>query len=254
METTRDQSIVQFLVDVADNLVDDFDVVELLTKLTERCVNLLGISAAGVMLASPPDELRLVASSNDAMQVVELFELQANEGPCLDAFRTGERVRHHSLGSGSGPWPQFSKVAVAAGFRSVSALPLRLRDTTIGALNLFSVEESPMDEGDLLVARAFADLATISVIQHGATTEARRVNEQLSGALASRVVIEQAKGVIAERADIEIPEAFSRLRTYARSHSLLLAEVAQIAIDGTLDPEAWTSPTSMILGAPGQSD
>ncbi len=243
METTRDQSIVKTLVEIADNLVDDFDIVELLTELTDRCVNLLGISAAGVMLAGPPEELRLVASSSEAMQLVELFELQANEGPCLDAFRTGERVEHHKLREGSGRWPQFSEVALTAGFRSVSALPLRLRETTVGALNLFSVEELPMDESDALVARGFADLATISILQYGASNEAQRINEQLSGALASRVVIEQAKGVIAERAGIEIPEAFTRLRTYARSHAILLSEVAQAAIDGTLDPGAWASPT-----------
>jgi transcriptional regulator with GAF, ATPase, and Fis domain len=242
VEPTRDQSIVRFLVDIADNLVENFDVVELLTKLTERCVNLLAVSASGVMLASPPDELRLVASSSEAMQVVELFELQANEGPCLDAFRTGEPVAHRGLRAGSEPWPQFSKVAVAAGFRSVSALPLRLRDATIGALNLFSIEEPSMSESDVLVARAFADLATISLLQHGATSEAQRVNEQLSGALASRVVIEQAKGVIAERASIEIEDAFTRLRSYARSHSLLLADVARAAVDGALAPEAWAAP------------
>jgi transcriptional regulator with GAF, ATPase, and Fis domain len=242
METNRDASIVKTLVDIADNLVDDFDVVELLTELTHRCVNLLGISAAGVMLAWPPDELRLVASSSEAMQLVELFELQANEGPCMDAFRTGERVEHERLGDGTGPWPRFSEVALAAGFRSVSALPLRLRDATIGALNLFSVEELPMDEDNALVARGFADLATISILQHGASNEAQRINEQLSSALASRVLIEQAKGVIAERAGIEITEAFTRLRSYARSHSLLLADVAQAAIDGTLDPRGWSSP------------
>jgi GAF domain-containing protein len=239
VEPTREQFIVQSLVDIADNLVDDFDVVEVLTKLADRCVNLLGVSAAGVMIAAPPDELRLVASSSEAMEVVELFELQADEGPCLDAFRSGERVEDENLRPGSGPWPRFAAVALAAGFRSVAALPLRLRDTTIGALNLFNVEESPMDDDDALVARALADLATISVIQHGATTESQRLNEQLSGALASRIVIEQAKGIIAERAGVEIPEAFARLRNYARSHSLLLADVAQSAIDGTLDPRAW---------------
>jgi GAF domain-containing protein len=244
VETTRDRAIVKTLVDIADNLVDDFDVVDLLTELTDRCVNVLGISAAGVMLAWPPDELRLVASSSETMQVVELFELQANEGPCLDAFRTGERVGHETLREGSEPWPEFSRVALAAGFRSVSALPLRLRESTIGALNLFSVEELPMTESDAMVARGFADLATISIIQHGASNEAQRLNEQLSGALASRVVIEQAKGVIAERAGIEIAEAFSRLRSYARSHSLLLADVAQAAIDGALDAGAWASPAS----------
>lgn len=241
MEPTREHLVVQSLVDIADNLVDDFDVVDMLTKLADRCVELLGISAAGVMLAAPPDELRLVASSNEAMQVVELFELQADEGPCLDAFRSGERVESESLQSGMGPWPLFTEVALSAGFRSVAALPLRLRDTTIGALNLFGVEAYPMDERDAQVGRALADLAAISVLQHGATTQAQRVNEQLSGALASRVVIEQAKGVIAERAGIEIPDAFSLLRNYARSHALLLANVAQAAIDGTLDPEAWAS-------------
>jgi transcriptional regulator with GAF, ATPase, and Fis domain len=230
VDTTREQHIVQALVDIVDNLVDHFDVVELLTNLADRCVNVLGVSAAGVMLESPPDELRLVASSSEAMQVVEMFELQANEGPCLDAFRTGERVGHEKLQSGSGPWPQFSKVALASGFRSVSALPLRLRDATIGALNLFSVEELPMDERDVLVARAFADLATISILQHGTVNEGQQLNEQLAGALASRIVIEQAKGVIAERTGIEVAEAFSRLRNYARSRSMLLTDIAQAAI------------------------
>jgi hypothetical protein len=128
------------------------------------------------------------------MQVVEMFELQANEGPCLDAFRTGERVGDEKLQSGSGPWPQVSKVALASGFRSVSALPLRLRDATIRALNLFSIEELPKDECDVLVARAFADLATITILQHGIVIEGQELNEQLAGALASRIVIEQAKG------------------------------------------------------------
>ena len=125
MDTNRDQAIVKLLVDIADNLVDDFDIVELLSELTERCVNLLGVSAA-LMLASP-EELRLVASSSEAMHVVELFELQANEGPCLDAFRTGEQVGHESLRSGSGPWPQILKGGrcgrVPIGVHAPSSLP-----------------------------------------------------------------------------------------------------------------------------------
>src|SRR5205807_8235429 len=124
-----------------------------------------------------------------------LFELQANEGPCLDAFRTGERVEHENLRAGTGRWPQFSTAALEAGFRSAFALPLRLREVTIGGLNLFSTEQAPMDERNVIVARAFADLATISVLQHRAATEAQRVNEQLNHALMSRIVIEQAKGV-----------------------------------------------------------
>ena len=156
-----------------------------------------------------------MASSSEAMRLLELFELQEQEGPCLDAFRTGERVRHENLDAGSGRWPSFSAAALQAGFASASALPLRLRDVTIGALNLLSVTRAPMDEADVIVARAFADLAALSIVQHRASAEAQRLNEQLSGALTSRVVIEQAKGVICERADVDLAQAFSRLRAYA---------------------------------------
>lgn len=235
----READVVQSLVDMADTLTSDYDVVDLLTGLADRCVNLLGVSAAGVMLASPRGDLRLVASSSEAMRVLEVFELQAEEGPCLDAFRTGDRVAHENLHARTGRWPRFATVAVEAGFRSAFALPLRLRDMTIGALNLFSRDETPMDEADVLVARAFADLAAISVLQDRATTEHQRVNEQLNHALTSRVVIEQAKGVIFERAGIDMAEAFSRMRNYARNHNLLLTDVAQAAVDGTLDPMAW---------------
>jgi GAF domain-containing protein len=242
--TSREASIVQSLVEMADTLVGDFDVIDLLTGLAHRCVNVLGVSAAGVMLASPTGELRLIASSNETMRVLELFELQEQEGPCLEAFRTAEAVGHEILTVGSGRWPRFTAVAVAAGFQSVSALPLRLRDSTVGALNLFSVDAAPMAEQDVVVARAFADLAAISIIQHGAATEAQRVNEQLTHALTSRIVIEQAKGVIFERAGIDLPEAFARLRDYARGNNLRLTDVAQAAIDGTLDPRAWAADES----------
>jgi transcriptional regulator with GAF, ATPase, and Fis domain len=237
---SRESSVVQSLVEMADNLVGDFDVVDLLTGLAERCVSLLGISAAGVMVASSRGELRLVASSSEAMRVLELFELQTHEGPCLDAFRTGERVEHEDLHAGSGRWPRFATVALEAGFQSVFALPLRLRDVTIGALNLFSVGRDPMDEADVVVARAFADLATISVLQNDVATGTQRLNEQLSNALTSRTIIEQAKGVVFERVgDIDMTEAFSRLRKFARDHNQRLTDVAQAAIDGSLDTQAW---------------
>ena len=240
----READVVRSLVEMADTLVDDFDVVDLLTGLADRCVKLLGVSAAGVMLASPAGRLGLVASSSEAMRLLELFELQAQEGPCLDAFRTGERVGPATLEAGSGHWPSFSAAARDAGFRSASALPLRLRDTTLGALNLLSATAAPVAEADLVVARAFADLATLSIIQHRASSEAQRLNEQLTNALTSRIVIEQAKGVIAERAGTGLAEAFSRLRTYARNHNRRLTDVAQAAIDGTLDPQAWALPAA----------
>ncbi|MGA3218263.1 MAG: GAF and ANTAR domain-containing protein [Acidimicrobiales bacterium] len=235
----REESLIRSLVEMADTLVDTYDVIDLLTGLADRCVSLLGASAAGVMLASPQGDLRLVASSSEAMRVLEVFELQAQEGPCLDAFNTGARVEHEMLRAATGRWPRFSAVAIEAGFQSASALPLRLRQVTVGALNLFHVGPEPMDERDVVVAQAFADLATISVLQRRAATEAQRLNEQLSGALTSRVVIEQAKGVISERAGLDLAEAFSRLRAYARNHNLLLTDVAQAAVEGTLDPLAW---------------
>jgi len=239
---TREADVVRSLVEMADTLVDDYDVVDLLTGVADRCVSLLGVSAAGVMLASPAGSLALVASSSEAMRLLELFELQQQEGPCLDAFRTGERVGHENLDAGSGRWPSFSAAALQVGFQSASALPLRLRDVTLGALNLLSVTRAPMKEADVIVARAFADLATLSIVQYRASAEAQRLNEQLSGALTSRVVIEQAKGVISERADVDLAEAFSRLRAYARNHNLRLTDVARAAIDGTLDPLAWIPP------------
>src|SRR5208283_2262020 len=239
------------VAEMADTLVDDYDVVDLLTGLADRCVSVLGVSAAGVMLASPAGKLGLVASSSEAMRLLELFELQAEEGPCLDAFRTGERVGPENLEVGPPRWPLFCAAAYRAGFRSASALPLRLRDTTLGAMNLLSATAAPMAEADLIVARAFADLAALSIVQHRASAEAQRLTEQLSYALTSRIVIEQAKGVIAERAGTSLAEAFSRLRAYARNHNLRLTEVAQAAIDGTLDPQAWAPPSRLPARPPG---
>src|SRR6266478_3371933 len=161
---SRESDVVRSLVEMADTLVDDYDVVDLLTGLADRCVSLLGVSAAGVMLASPAGTLGLVASSSEAMRLLELFELQAQEGPCLDAFRTGETVQHENLQAGTGRWPLFSAAALQAGFASALALPLRLREATLGALNLLRVTRPPMDEADIIVARPFAALATLSII------------------------------------------------------------------------------------------
>jgi GAF domain-containing protein len=237
---TREADVVRSLVEMADTLVDDFDIVDLLTGLAGRCVNLLGVSAAGVMLASPEGSLGLVASSSEAMRLLELFELQTQEGPCLDAFRSGELIGPENLDDEACPWSVFSPAAVMAGYRSALALPLRLRNATLGALNLLSVTRTPMPAADVIVARAFADLAALSIVQHRAAAEAQRLNEQLSVALTSRVVIEQAKGVISERAGVDLAEAFARLRSYARSNNRRLTDVAEAAVDGTLDRKAWT--------------
>ena len=238
---TRETLLAQTLVQLADNLVDDFDVVELLTLVSDRCVEILDVSAAGLMLAGPDGELRAMASSSEDMFVLELFELQAQEGPCLDAYRTGRPVVNHDLSASDGPWTRFAPEAVRAGFGSVHALPMRLRGAVIGALNLFRSERGKMTEEDLAIAQAFADVATIAILQHRITTEAQTLNEQLNHALNSRIVIEQAKGILSERLGLDMPAAFARLRNHARRHNLRLADLARDVISGqvtaaSLDP------------------
>jgi len=234
----REALLAQTLVELADTLVDDFDVVELLTLLADRCIEVLGVSAAGLILVSPEGDLRVMASSSEAMRVLELFELQAEEGPCMDCFRTGSPVVQHDLAAAADRWSHFAPEALAAGFRSAHALPMRLRGTTLGALNLFGTEPGSMVDSDLVAAQAFADVATIALLQHRAAVEAQLLNEQLRHALNSRIAIEQAKGVLAERLGIDMEQAFARLRQYARSHNLRLVDVAGDVVSGALPSSA----------------
>jgi GAF domain-containing protein len=226
--------LARTLVELADTLVDDFDVVDLLTRLVAGCVEVLDVQAAGIMLASTDGHLRVMASSSEAMRVLELFELQAQEGPCLDSYRAGVPVVNQDLAADNGRWPRFAVEALGAGFQSVHALPMRLRGSVIGALNLFRIGPGEMGPADLDVAQAFADVATIALLQHRAASEAQVINEQLTHALNSRVVIEQAKGMVAERLDLDMEASFATLRSYARNHNLRLVDIAEGVISGTL--------------------
>jgi GAF domain-containing protein len=233
---TREPALARTLVELADTLVDDFDVVDLLTRLADGCVEVLDVEAAGIMLAAPDGQLRVMASSSEAMRVLELFEVQAQEGPCLDAHRVGLPVVNQDLSAADGRWPLFAAEAVAAGFHSAHALPMRLRGSVIGALNLFRTGPGEMGPTDIVVAQAFADVATIAILQHRAALEAQVINEQLTHALNSRIVIEQAKGMVAERLNLDMELSFATLRNHARSHNLRLADVADAVIDGTIAP------------------
>jgi GAF domain-containing protein len=239
---TRESVLVKTMVELADSLVDDFDIVELLTTLTERCVEVLDIAASGIMLAAPGGELRAMTSSNDAMRVVELFELQSQEGPCLDCFQSGRPVVNQDLAALNGRWPHFAPVAVAAGFRAADAIPMRLRGTVIGALNLFRTEAGSLNEDDVAVAQALADVATIAILQHRNANDLDVVNAQLRTALDSRIIIEQAKGMVAARARVPMDQAFTRLRSHARNHNQRLADVASNVVEGTLDPDTMAAP------------
>jgi len=234
----REALLARTFVELADTLVDHFDVVDLLTLLAERCVETLTVSASGVMLVAAEGNLRVVASSSEAMRVVELFELQHEEGPCLDCYRQGEAVLNQDLAATDNRWPRFAPVAIEAGFRIVHALPMRLRGSIIGALNLFQTDTRTIEAADVLAGQALADIATIAVLQHRAALEAQVVNAQLTYALNSRIVIEQAKGVLAERAGLGMEQAFTKLRNHARNHNLRLVDVAEHVIDGTLPAAA----------------
>lgn len=231
----RETMLARALVELADNLVADFDVAELLIVLTDRCVDVLDVAAAGIMLASPAGDLRVMASSSEEMRLLELFELQAHEGPCLDCYSTGEPVVNVDLGGGDPRWPLFAARATAAGFRSVHALPMRLRGAVLGALNMFNVDTGRMRPADMAAGQALADVATIAILQHRAALEAKLLNEQLNEALNTRIVIEQAKGVIAERRGVDMTAAFAVLRDHARTHNLRLADVARDVTEGRQD-------------------
>jgi GAF domain-containing protein len=227
--------LTRTFVELADSLVADFDVVDVLTLLTSRCVEVLGVAAAGLMLVGIDGNLRVMASSSEGMRVLELFELQSQQGPCLDCYQTGLPVSNVDLATARRRWPRFTPEAIAAGFRTVHALPMRLRGNVIGALNLFHQDPDEMEESDVEAAQALADVATIAILQHRAAIEAQVLNEQLHLALNGRIIIEQAKGIVAERRHLNMEEAFYALRNHARNRRLMLVDVANGVIDGSFD-------------------
>jgi GAF domain-containing protein len=224
-------------VEIVDTLVDDFDVIEVLTLLTSRSVELLEAAAAGILLADTTGRLRVIGASTEEIQLLELFQIQNDEGPCLDCFNSGNVVLNDNLG-GTSPWPKFAAESVRAGFSSVCAVPLRLKDVILGCLNLFMSEPVRLSDTDVALAQALADVASIAIVQDRATREAAIREGQLQHALLSRVVIEQAKGMIAERGGHEMADAFERLRAFARNSNRGLTEVAEALVAGTLSVDS----------------
>lgn len=233
--TSREQLLASTFVNLADTLVADFDVIDFLHTLATRSVELLDADAAGIMLADGQGGLHVMASSTEEARLLELYELQNNEGPCLDCYRTGRPVAREDLPAMRSSWPAFTKEPQGLGFHSAQALPMRLRDETIGALNLFRLEPGRLTEADLGIGQAMADVATVGLIQERAIAASEQLAIQLQTALSSRVQLEQAKGVLAQRAGLRMDEAFQVMRAYARSHNRRLSDVAAHIIDGTLD-------------------
>jgi transcriptional regulator with GAF, ATPase, and Fis domain len=231
---SREQRITQVFIELADTLVDEFDVVDFLRTLAEVSVELLDVDAAGLMLADEDGVLRVIASSDDQVELLELFELQQDEGPCPECFRTGSPVVNVDLGH----WPEFAAAAAAGGYASAHALPLRLRRQVIGALNLFRTSTEPLGEDDIALGQALSDIATIGLLHERQLRGQQVLAEQLQHALSSRVLIEQAKGMLAERADLSLSEAFTAMRSYARGTGQRLSVVAHGVLDGSLETSA----------------
>lgn len=227
MTIDREQAVTQAFVSIANSLVDAFDVVELLSGLTTDCARMLDIASAGLLLADPRGTLHVVAASSERTQNLELFQLQRDEGPCLDCFHHGTPVTVEDLEKESVRWPQFAAAATGMGFRSVHALPMRLRDNILGTLGLFGTRAGALAEEDLSLAQALAHVASVAIIADKVATDRAAVNEQLQIALRSRVIIEQAKGLLSQLGDLDMEQAFSVLRRYARDHNERLSDLGR---------------------------
>jgi len=235
MSAVSAERLARVFVEVADTLVDEFDVIEFLQMLTHRVAGLFETGQVGLMLADHRDRLNFMAASDENARLMELFQLQHDEGPCLDCFRTGVPVILSDLSEAMDRWPAFAPRGIEAGVRSVHAFPMRLRSHVIGALNVFGEEPLPFEPDDIKVVQAMADVATIAILQERAISSAEILTEQLQGALNSRIVIEQAKGVMARAHGVDVDDAFTALRTHARNHQLRLVDLAHDVVNGTVE-------------------
>jgi GAF domain-containing protein len=225
-DTPRETRVLDAVVSLVDSLLDDFDVVDLLTELTERCAELLDIEAAAFMLADPLHQLRLLAATSEQARELELFQLQAEEGPCVDCYATGQPVSVADIRGTARRWPRFGPAALEAGFGSVHAVPMRAAGIVLGALGLFGSRPGELTEADMLVGQTLTHIACVAILQEHPHTPST-VMPLLRTALASRVIVEQAKGFLRERLDVSVEEAFNLLRAYARAHGEHLTDVSR---------------------------
>lgn len=230
----REERVLGAVVGLVDSLLDDFDVVELLTRLTEQCAQLLDVESAGLLLADPRRQLHLMAATSDRTEELELFQLQADEGPCLDCYTSGEPLSVADLRAAAQRWPRFAAAATDAGFASVHALPMRAAGTVLGALGLFGTQVGALNDADLLVGRSLAHVASVAIVQEHPPTPVS-VIPLLRSALASRVVVEQAKGFLRERLELTVAEAFTLMRSYAQSTGTHLTDIARTLMN---EPDA----------------
>ncbi len=237
IDQSRETRVLHAVVSLVDSLLDDFDVVDLLTELTESCAQLLDIASAGLLLADSRQRLHLMAATSEATRDLELFQLQFDEGPCLDCYTTGHHVSVADLRHADTRWPRFVPAATEAGFTSVHAVPMRAAGTVLGALGLFGTGVGELSDADQLLAQTLAHIACVAILQEHAPTLGT-VLPQLRTALISRVAVEQAKGFLRERLRVSVEEAFTLLRRYARTHGEHMTDVSRRLVTIREDREA----------------
>ncbi|MCX5236162.1 GAF and ANTAR domain-containing protein [Streptomyces prunicolor] len=240
----RERRLAEIFVEVADSLVEDFDVIDLLHRLSARCVELLDVSAAGILLVDAHGELQIIAASDEHTRLLELLALQHDQGPCVECYRTGAARTNIDLTRTevTAAWPRFATQARETGYVSTHAIPLRLRNRVVGALNLFQSTPHRLGDDDIALAQALADVATIAVLQQRTLEQSHVENSQLQNALTSRILIEQVKGVLAERWNTSVDDAFTAFRSYARARHLRLSDLAAQIIEGDFDTRTIPAP------------
>jgi GAF domain-containing protein len=241
--TSRETRIITAFVTMADTLTTEFDVVDLLHTLVEECAEMLHIEAGGLMLADSEGRLQLMTSTSEHADLVEIMQLAADAGPCIDSFNTGIAVSVPDIQRSGGRWPAFQKAALQQGFHSAHATPMKLRGQIIGTMNLFGTDRNVVSPRDAALAQALADVATIGILQERLIREGHVVAEQLHNALDSRIIIEQAKGIVAHSLSVDMPDAFSVLRSYARNNNLTMRSVAERVSNRTLTVQTMVGPT-----------
>jgi len=235
---SRQQHVVRVFLELADTLVEDFDVIDFLHQMTVRCRELLEVSDAAVFLSHSESRLHSPAPCTSGPLLQRVLEAACGQGPAVDAHRTARPVTVRDPADAAARWPQFAPRLRQAGYVRATALPMRLREENLGSLLLLHTGDLPLTAEDLGLAQAFADAAAIGLVHARTISRQHAVNEQLHTALQSRIVIEQAKGILAARCGVTLNQAFEAIRRYARHHRILLRNVARDVIDTGLTPAA----------------
>jgi hypothetical protein len=232
--STREAQLLETFVTLADTLVVGFDTIDLLQLLVERCVELFDATDAGIMLDTGGGALEVIASTSERSRLIGLLQLGAGEGPCVEAFTSSRAVSVSDVGEIADRWPTFAKRSAESGYAAVDAVPLRLRNLSLGSLNVFREKPGALSAVDASAVQALADVASISILQERAIRESDVARGQLQRAFSSRVVLEQAKGIVSYTKDLDMDASFKLIRDYARTNRRRLTEVATDVVERRL--------------------